>query len=77
MEIVTVYRIINILVLVFFVIGHPFFAILALISLRKRKLSNLSTVIWALIVLIIPFLGAIAVWIVNPRREILETKNRE
>lgn len=69
MEIVTTYRIINIIVLFSVVIGYPLLAILALISLRKRKLSNIATSIWALIILAIPFLGALAIWIVNPQKE--------
>jgi len=46
--------------------------ILALISLRNRRLSITYTSIWALLILFIPFLGAIALWIVNPQDEAVD-----
>ena len=55
------------------IVGYPVISILALFSVKKRKLSGLVSGIWALIILVIPFLGALAIWIVNPEREIVES----
>jgi hypothetical protein len=58
------------------VVGYPLTCILALFSLKKRKLSGLASGIWALIILIVPFLGALSIWIVNPQRDIAEPENK-
>jgi hypothetical protein len=75
-DIAIVYKIINVLVLVAFVFGYPLMAILGLIALRRRKLSNGASLIWALTILIIPFLGALAIWIVNPQKEETTVKTK-
>lgn len=41
---------------------------LALRSLRRRYLSDEAKALWAALILIIPFLGAIALWLVVPNR---------
>ena len=46
-------------------LGWPVISIFALWSLRKRKLPPSAKAVWALIVLI-PYLGALAYWLVNP-----------
>ncbi|GEM_PF-720041 len=38
----------------------------ALFVLRRRRLATLEKAIWVLIILAIPFLGAIAFWIIQP-----------
>ena len=39
---------------------------LALYSLRQRPLSDVAKVLWTGLILIIPFLGAVAFWVVVP-----------
>ena len=68
MEITIVYEIINALILATIIFGYPMMAIFDLISLRKRKFPHIATSIWVLIILVVPFLGALAIWIVNPKR---------
>ena len=46
----------------------PVLSLLALIALRRSHLESLPQAVWVLIILIIPFLGAIAFWIVDPSR---------
>lgn len=47
----------------------PLLSIGALMSLRRRGLPETPTVLWALLIVIVPILGAAALWIVNPRRQ--------
>lgn len=42
----------------------------AFISLRKRRLFNRHKTFWVFAILVFPFLGAIALWIVNPQNEV-------
>lgn len=41
---------------------------LALRSLRRRYLSDEAKALWAALILLIPFLGAVALWLVIPNR---------
>lgn len=41
-------------------------SIVALFNLRKRPLSASAKALWTLVVLVIPILGAVALFIVNP-----------
>ncbi len=43
-------------------------SLLALVSLRQRRLPSMTQAVWALIILLVPFLGAISFWIVRPTK---------
>lgn len=45
---------------------------LALRSLRRRHLSDEAKALWAGLILIIPFLGAIAFWVVTPSQQVAQ-----
>lgn len=47
----------------------PLLSLGTLLAMRKQKLTSTLQAIWVLIVLAIPFLGAIAYWIVRPTDE--------
>ncbi|MCB9430641.1 MAG: PLDc N-terminal domain-containing protein [Ardenticatenaceae bacterium] len=49
-----------------FLIGWPIVSIIAVVGLRKRKLAQAAQALWILIILVTPFLGAIAYWLVQP-----------
>ena len=57
-----VLQIINILLLV----SWPVLSIISLVKIRNRNLSSTPNVIWALMVIGVPILGAIAFFIINP-----------
>jgi len=40
----------------------------ALVSLRKRKLGETASALWAMLVVAMPILGAVAFWIVRPEK---------
>jgi uncharacterized membrane protein YhaH (DUF805 family) len=44
----------------------PLLSIAALVYLSKRKLPDTPKVLWAILIVLVPFLGAFAVWIVKP-----------
>ena len=44
-------------------------ATLALVGLRKYKLSDTARVLWALLIVAVPVLGAVAFWVVRPQHE--------
>jgi hypothetical protein len=50
-------------------LGWPVFALLTLLSLRRRHLSNPTQAIWVLIIVAVPFLGPLAYWIMGPKVE--------
>lgn len=54
------------LISVVLLIGLP---IVSLIDLSKKKLSGTPLAIWALIICVVPLLGALAYWIVKPTAE--------
>lgn len=41
----------------------------ALLGLRKKNISETARVLWALVILVIPIMGAVAFWMVNPKDE--------
>lgn len=47
-------------------IGLP---IVTLIDLAKKKLSGAPLALWALLICVVPILGALAYWIVKPTAE--------
>jgi hypothetical protein len=51
---------------VILLIGLP---IISLFDLSKKKLSGAPLAIWALIICVVPLLGALAYWIVKPTPE--------
>ncbi len=60
----------------FLLVGGIFiFPIIALFSLRKRKLSGLASALWTLIILLIPFFGMLSYFIVNPQDRSTNTEN--
>lgn len=54
------------LISVVLLIGLP---IVSLIDLSKKRLSGTPLAIWALIICVVPLLGALAYWIVKPTAE--------
>jgi len=48
-------------------IGWPVLSILALLKLKERKLSQTVQALWVLIVVAVPYLGALAYWLVDPQ----------
>jgi hypothetical protein len=57
-----VWYIINFLIL----IGWPLLALLALFRLRQRNISDVARALWAILVVIVPLLGAIAFFVIQP-----------
>ena len=51
----------------FFIIGgYPILSLVALFALRRNRLTGTNQAIWALFIIAIPFLGALAFFIVKP-----------
>lgn len=50
-----------------FLLAWPVLSILALITLRNRRLKEIAEAIWALVIVLVPLLGAVAFWIISPR----------
>jgi hypothetical protein len=46
--------------------GWLVLVIVALLQLKRSNLPPTAQALWAMIVLLIPYLGAIALWIVSP-----------
>ena len=46
----------------------PVLSVLALLDLRRRRLSEAARPFWAILVVAIPFLGPVAFWMVGPRQ---------
>ena len=44
----------------------PFFSIIALLALRRSRITGTSQALWALLVIAIPILGALAFFLVKP-----------
>jgi hypothetical protein len=42
-------------------------SIAALLMLKKRSLGQTATALWAILICILPILGAVAFWIVSPK----------
>ena len=64
MEAISLIQLFNIVLL----IGWPILSVFAIFDLRRRDIVGGTQALWVLIILIIPFLGAIAFWIVQPER---------
>ena len=51
----------------FFIIGgYPILSLIALFALRRNRLTGTNQTIWALLIIAVPFLGALAFFIVKP-----------
>ena len=46
--------------------GYPILSLVALFALRRNHLTGTNQAIWALLIIAIPFLGALAFFIVKP-----------
>ena len=46
--------------------GYPILSLIALFALRRNRLTGTNQAIWALLIIAIPFLGALAFFIVKP-----------
>ena len=46
--------------------GYPILSLIALFTLRRNRLTGTNQAIWALLIIAIPFLGALAFFIVKP-----------
>ncbi|MFZ4658816.1 MAG: hypothetical protein ACOYNY_17510 [Caldilineaceae bacterium] len=44
----------------------PFGALFALLALRRRRLPAIATALWVALLILLPVLGVIAFWLVNP-----------
>ncbi|MCS6994548.1 MAG: hypothetical protein N2117_07095 [Anaerolineales bacterium] len=44
-------------------------SIAALLGLRKKHIGETARVLWTLVILIVPIMGAVSFWIVNPKDE--------
>ena len=55
-----------------FVLGWLVLGVAALFSLRKRRLPATAQALWAMFVVVVPFLGALAYWVVQPGVELSE-----
>lgn len=44
-------------------------SVAALFGLRKKGMGEAARVLWALVILAIPIMGAVSFWIVNPKDE--------
>lgn len=44
-------------------------SIAALLGLRKKGMSETARVLWTMVILAIPIMGAVSFWIVNPKDE--------
>jgi hypothetical protein len=47
-------------------LGWPLFAILMLLQLRRREMPEVARAIWVALIIIVPYLGALAYWLVKP-----------
>lgn len=47
--------------------GWILFSLIALFALRRARLTGISQALWALLIIAIPILGALAFFIVSPR----------
>jgi hypothetical protein len=44
-------------------------SIAALLGLRKKSLGETARVLWTFVILVVPIMGAVSFWIVNPQGE--------
>jgi len=45
---------------------YPLLSIVALFALRQNRLTGITQVLWAFLIVVVPLLGALAFFIVNP-----------
>ena len=50
--------------------GYPILSLIALFALRRNRLTGTNQVLWALLIVAIPILGALAFFIVKPTENI-------
>jgi hypothetical protein len=48
-------------------LGWPLVSLVTLLFLCRRELSTTAQAVWSLTVVAIPFMGALAFWIINPK----------
>ena len=53
-------------------VGWLVLAVIALVQLRQRGLSETARAIWAALIVVIPIAGALAFWIVGPGKQTQE-----
>lgn len=61
-------QMVNWLILASIAILYPVLSIAAVVTLKKRKISGHSMALWVFISIIVPYLGALSVWIFNPSK---------
>ena len=49
-----------------FVVGWPVLSLAALLALRRSRLVETTQLLWAFLIIVVPFLGAIAFLILRP-----------
>ncbi len=45
-------------------------SVAALLQLRKKSLGEVARVLWTMLIVIVPVMGAVAFWIVGPKGEV-------
>jgi hypothetical protein len=48
------------------IVIYPLFSVVALFALRQSQLTGILQFLWALLIVVVPFLGPLAFFIVNP-----------
>lgn len=61
-----IYELILVALNLILLLAWPIASIIALLGLRKRQLEEIPRAIWAVLIVIVPLLGAIAYLIVQP-----------
>ena len=54
---------------VFFVILLMGLPIISLIDLARKRLSGIPLALWALVICVVPIIGSLAYWIIQPTSE--------
>jgi len=50
---------------------YPLLSVVALFALRQSRLTGIPQFMWAFLIVVIPFMGALAFFIVNPSENTL------
>ncbi len=50
--------------------GWPLISLLGLLVLRRRRLTGVAQAVWAMIVVAVPYLGALAFFILQPGEQL-------
>ena len=53
-----------------FFAGWPVLSIIGLLGLRRRQLAATAQAIWAVLIVVIPVMGTVAFWLVNPGEKV-------